>query len=347
MLVKNNHQIIFAGLYAPPANVLEVEGASHVDLHGSRSFFSLGLLRALIRLIKKEKPDVIQANGSDTLKYAVLAKVFMPGLRITYRNISMISAWSKKGSLRHSFNKWLFRHVDYVTSVGEQALQDLRQSYQYPSTQTAVIRRGIPHFDYDSSVEKKKIAATFQFNANATLLIHVGQFSPEKNHQFLIDCFPLIKKQCPDVKLLLLGEGKLLQEMKEKVMNKELQQDIIFVGYQKEVQRWLSAADLFVMTSTVEGVPGVVLEAGMQKVPAVAVNVGGVGEVVIDHQTGLLVPQHDAQLLADAVIDLLKDEEKRKQYGKNACTFVQQNYSLEKCRTSFEAVYEKLVKQAC
>lgn len=104
------HEIIFAGLYKNNNEILTVDNALNIDLALKKEgFLSLKLIKNLVRLIKTTKPDVIQCNGSDTLKYMVAASYFLPEVPILYRNISMISEWvdntSKKVLYRNLFKK--------------------------------------------------------------------------------------------------------------------------------------------------------------------------------------------------------------------------------------------------
>jgi glycosyltransferase involved in cell wall biosynthesis len=345
MLASNGHKVIFTGLYRAPEHVLTAKGAINIDLNGKKSAFSLSLLLHLIQLIRKEKPDIIQANGSDTLKYAVLAKLSNPDLKIIYRNISMVSAWSKQASFKQRFNRWLFTRVDAVTSVGQEALDDLIRTYRYPVSKAKLIRRGIPEVDADRNLFKQKIAVLFRFDAANPLLMHIGQFSAEKNHSFLIVSMRLLLKKMPQIKLVFIGEGQLFESTKSFVKQEGLDGSIFFAGHRENVQEWLSAADLFLMGSTIEGVPGVVLEAGMQSVPCVAVKVGGVGEVVKNNETGILLPTHDPESFSEAIYGLMLDENTRNRYGANAKQFVKSNYSLQQCLKHFESLYQMILTE--
>src|SRR4051812_29547527 len=79
MLSSHGHTVIYTGLYDPPANALVAEGSINKDLGGKKMFLNPWLLWKLIILIRTSKPDIIQANGSDTLKYAVFAKYYLHG----------------------------------------------------------------------------------------------------------------------------------------------------------------------------------------------------------------------------------------------------------------------------
>ena len=345
MLAGNGHEVIFAGLYHAPENILTAAGSRNIDLNGTKSPFSYALFRKLLKLVKDEKPDILQANGSDTLKYAVFVKLLYPKLNIVYRNISMVSAWAKEASFKRKFNQWLFKRVSRVTSVGQQSLEDLVKTYAYPVEKTRLIRRGIPAFNFDRVESRRKIAATFGFAESDAIVAHIGQFSPEKNHPFLVESFEKVIQQISNARLIFIGEGKAFHEVNDLVDKKGLQQNIFFAGHRDKVQEWLAGSDLFIMGSTIEGVPGVILEAGMQSLPSVAVKVGGVGEVVVNGSTGIIIEKHDSNEFSHAIISLLKDENLRNKLGSNARDFVMNHYSLENCLREFEILYNGILQE--
>ncbi len=345
MLAENGHEVIFAGLYTTKENIISARGAENIDLAGKKTALDLGLLKRLIKLIKNRKPDIIQANGSDTLKYAVFAKVFIPKLNIVYRNISMVSAWTKQASVKRKVNAWLFKRVDRVTSVGQQSLEDLVRTYGFPLVNTKLIRRGIPQYHFDAAFARKKITDEFGFPATDFILMHIGQFSPEKNHIFLIDSFEKILSHKNNSRLIFVGEGKKFNEIRKLVADRKLTDNIFFTGYRENVQELLAGSDLFILGSTIEGVPGVVLEAGMQSIPTVAVVAGGVGEVVINDETGILLPQHDTVTFSKAVISLMENNSLRRKLGDNARKFVEDRYSLQQCLNQFEILYADILKE--
>ncbi len=332
-------------MYHAPDNVLTAAGSRNIDLNGTKSPFSYTLFRKLLKLVKEEKPDILQANGSDTLKYAVFVKLVYPKLNIVYRNISMVSAWAKEASFKRKFNQWLFKRVSRVTSVGQQSLEDLVKTYAYPVEKTKLIRRGIPAFNFDRSTSRKKIATEFGFAESDPVVAHIGQFSPEKNHPFLVEAFEKVIQQISHARLIFIGEGKAFNDVKELVNQKGLQHNIFFAGHRDKVQEWLAGSDLFIMGSTIEGVPGVILEAGMQSLPSVAVSVGGVGEVVTNGSTGILLEKHNSDQFAVAIISLLNDESQRSKLGSKAKEFVMQHYSLENCLREFEILYNGILQE--
>ena len=342
-LSKRGHQVFFAGLYKPNTNELNVPGCINIDLNGKKKTIDFFLIWRLFRLVTKQQPDIIQANGSDTLKYIVFVSLFSKKFKIVYRNISMVSFWVKKNHWKLQFNKWLLRKIDFVTSVGDSSLNDFISFYSFPSSKAKVIRRGIPYFEYDKNTEKIKLANEFNFNYSDKLLIHIGQFSQEKNHSFLIKAFECLHKKDPTCRLILIGEGTLQTEIKKIVKEKNLQSHIFFAGHQTDVQKYLAASDLFVLCSLVEGVPGVILEAAIQKVPSLASNVGGVNEVIRNGFSGVLIDDNNADEFANEIHQLLTNDPERIRLGLNAFEFVKGHFSIQKCATDFEDLYYSLI----
>jgi len=346
-LLQRNHRILFVGLYAPANLPLEVEGAKQIDLITQKPrFFSIALLRKLIKLIKSEKPDLIQANGSDTLKYVVIAKLFTKLPPITYRNISMISVWINS-PIKKWWVKTVMKQVDFVTSVGEFARRDFIKSLNYPAEKIKVISRGIPLVSYQKNIGKEIIIKHFpQIGEDDPILIHVGNFSPEKNHAFLLETMPEILKNNPKIRLICLGEGKLWNQINEDIKRLNLEKNCFLFGFFPNPGQLISAADVLLLCSKVEGVPGVILEAGAQQIPAVAVSVGGVQEVLRDRETGFLLKDFSVNDFALKINILINDPQLRNNMGKNALELVKQQYDPETNAKTFETLYQHLIQSS-
>ena len=103
----------------------------------------------------------------------------------------------------------------------------------------------------------------------AYVIGHVGRFTVEKNHSFIIDCFREIKKVKKDAKLLLVGDGPLKRTIEEKVVNSGLKDDVIFTGNVKDVQNMYNAMDIFILPSLFEGLPVTGVEAQICGLPSI------------------------------------------------------------------------------
>jgi len=342
-LIKLGHEILFVGLYKNDINILEVPGAVNLDLVKKKEgSFSIRVVQELRKTILATKPDVIQCNGSDTLKYMVAVSFLIPKIPILYRNISMISEWVRKGPKRQLYKK-VFSRISHVSSVGEEAIEDFIRTFNYPRGQTSVIRRGIPLKKVDVDFHSKKLRSELGLESTDKIVMHIGNFSPEKNHEFLLDIFEEIKELRPGIKLVCVGNGILFDTIKNEIQRRNLQSSIYLLGFRKDIPEVLAASDCFVLASKVEGVPGVILEAGTQKKPSIATNVGGVSEVLIDGQTGFLIEDFNKKVFKEKLLEVLLNEDLRLKLGENAYNLVLNEFNPLKNAQKFEELYHRLI----
>lgn len=345
-LIGFGHEIIFAGLYKNDSEILMVEGAKNVDLCDIKPRgFSFKLVKTLAELINSEKPDVVQCNGSDTLKYMVTASFFVPKLPITYRNISTISEWINS-SLKLRVYKYLFKKVMHVTSVGSESIQDLITTLNYPQEHTSVIRRGIPIKQVKLSLPEYSLKNELKLKDSDKIVMHIGNFSPEKNHEFLLNIFSEIKEENPEIKLVCVGDGVTFQSIKHQIKNQNLENTVFLLGFRKDIPELLAQADCFVLASKIEGVPGVILEAASQRVPTVATNVGGVLEVLVNGKTGFIIDDFDKKEFKDRLLSLVTNPDLNKEMGANAFKLVQKKFNPIKNARKFEQLYARLANKA-
>lgn len=341
-LIELGHCVAFVGLYKIKDDVLLVEEADNRDLINKKtSIFSFQLVKRLVKLIKEFKPDVIQCNGSDTLKYTFAASYFVGDIPIVYRNISIISEWVSNKPKKIIY-KNMFRRIAHVTSVGDEAMADFIKTYNYPQYQTEVIRRGIPVKNVDKLGFSKRLRKHLGFDNSTKIVTHIGNFSPEKNHEFLIDVFSSLKAEHPEIKLICVGSGVLFDKIKNIIQQRRLEKTIFLLGFRKDIPEILAASDCLVLCSRVEGVPGVILEAGTQKTPSIANNVGGVSEVLINNKTGYLIDGLKKEEFRDKLIKLMKDDDLRKQFGENAYTMISKGFDPKETAKKFEKLYANL-----
>ena len=345
-LMKLGHEVIFVGLYENENDVLKVKNADNRDLVSVKNGkFSFEIVKKIIKLVNEIKPDVIQCNGSDTLKYTVAASMFFGNIPLVYRNISIISEWISSGPKKILYKK-MFQRIAHVTSVGDEAMADFIKTYNYPIARTEVIRRGIPIKAVNRLELYKDLRKNLGIHKKSKIAIHIGNFSPEKNHQFLLDIFKELKHEYPDIKLVCVGSGFLFEKTKEIAAQKGLSETVFFLGFRKDIPELLAASDCLVLCSKVEGVPGVVLEAGTQKIPSISTNVGGVSEVLKNGQTGFLIENFNKDEFKGKLIELMRNSELRKILGENAFNMISKGFDPEINAKKFENLYRNLITSA-
>lgn len=344
-LIKLGHSISFVGLYENMDNILVVENAENFDLSNKKTLpLSLSLISSLAKLVRRTKPDLIQCNGSDTLKYTILATRNYSQIPIIYRNISTISEWMNNYFSR-KFYHWLFKRVDFVTSVGEKSLEDLVLTFNYPKQQTAVIRRGIPMKSLNKQDAKLRLVEELDLHPKDKIVIHVGNFSPEKNHQFLLDIFHELKQQDTSIKLICVGDGQTFNQIKNDIFEQKLEHTIFLMGFRKDIPQLLAGSECFILCSLIEGVPGVIMEAAVQGVPAISSNVGGVSEVIENNKTGILIEGFNKEDYVRSVQKVISDDSLRSNLALNAYNQVLAKFDPVSNAKVVEELYYSLLKK--
>lgn len=305
-----------------------------------------GCLRRLASLLRNERPDIVQANGSDSLKYTVLARWLSSSrMPIVYRNISLASEWLR-GPVHRSWNRWLVRRVDHVAAVSDTTRRDFARTYGINGSRLSTIPIGTPLVDeVDKATARRRLSALASHPAGGPIVVHIGSFTPEKNHEHILHAFRIVVDRIHSAKLVLFGDGELRDSMEELVRSLGLEGAVTFAGARHDAAELAAGADLLVLFSSVEGLPGVVLEAGAGGVPTVSSRVGGVEEAIIDGQTGILVPAGDVDAFAREVVGLLNDDDRRQALGLQAREFVSSRYGLEQVADSFLELYRDLVRK--
>jgi glycosyltransferase involved in cell wall biosynthesis len=179
--------------------------------------------------------------------------------------------------------------------------------------------------------------------ARGPVLINVASLVREKNHQGLLRIFSRVAGRESKAQLLIVGKGALGASLKEEAVRLGLSDRIHFVGARKDVLELVQAAQVFVLPSIIEGLPGVILEAQYCKTPVVANDVGGISEVVQSGATGWLVPKGDEAAFDDAVGEVLRGGARVDEIVGNAHAQILGRFDNRVIAERFETVYKRVV----
>jgi len=271
---------------------------------GVSRMMSWKLFRNLYLLLRSQQPDIVHTHGGRANLYGRLA-ARLAGIKCvattvhSYSDLDYVKAWH---------NTW-FSLVDkltwFLTNRFVAVSYDLERSLRrrgVKEMQVSVVPNGIVPW------EGSKIDVRREFALSAgPIVCAVGRFVPVKRFDLLLQAFVRVLAEFPETTLLLIGEGPLLWQLKNLVKTLGVENRVVFTGYRADARMLLSNSDLFVMSSDMEGLPVVLLEALSAGVPVVATAVGGIPEVVRHGDTALLTPRGEAEPLAAAITDTLRD----------------------------------------
>lgn len=179
---------------------------------------------------------------------------------------------------------------------------------------------------------------------DALLLFSAGALVGHKDHATLLRAFARVREKFPETRLLIAGEGELRRELEALGVGLGLQGFVQFLGQRDDVPALIRAADLYVSSSWSEGLGTSVLEALGCETPVVATAAGGVGEMVIDGETGRLVPNRDPEALTDAIIGALRDPGQARSWAANGRARVEDLFTVDRMVDGTIAVYERLLQ---
>ncbi|MCC7118163.1 MAG: glycosyltransferase [Anaerolineales bacterium] len=203
-----------------------------------------------------------------------------------------------------------------------------------------MIKNGIAPLSLER-IDRREVRAEFDLQENDIFLLSVGRLVRQKAHEILISAMPQILKRHPNVKLGICGDGVLRTKLETQIENLRLASSVKLLGRWDNVSRFLIAADIFVLPSRWEGLPIALLEAMSAGLPVVATNVEGVDEVIVERESGFLVPVENSQLLAEAILKLIDDPRLLIDMGKAAQAQVFENYTEERMCEQYLALMLK------
>jgi glycosyltransferase involved in cell wall biosynthesis len=333
-------------LYSTNLNdVLEIPKAKTVDLTGRKmKTLNFTKIKELRFLIKNYNIDIIQANGSDTLKYAVAASLFIKKPKIVYRNISHVSYWINNNLIKREIYRFLFKKVNAIASVSHAAAIEFGAVMNVSLDKIKVIKRGIPNKNYDKEKSRAEINLDFNLINTNKLIVWAGALSTEKNPSFALEVIHHLNAIRKDCTLIMAGSGP--EEIKVKELINQLQLDnVLLIGFCNDIHRLLAAADVLILTSFIEGVPGIVLEAAAQKTPTIAVDCGSTSEALIHNKTGILVKTHNPTYFTEAIDLLFNSEQLSREYGNEAMAYVDREHNENRNANKFAALYQTLLSR--
>ena len=239
----------------------------------------------------------------------------------------------------HLDKRWLAR-MDALIAVSPEVRQQLQEAL--PGRNVELIPNGIDTDVFANIHKRTSLRQELGIAGEDMVVGAIGRLVPEKGYLFFLACAKRLACVYKKLKILIIGDGPLRGELEDWVETAGLQQSVTFLGVRKDIPELLSLIDIFVMASTSEGLPMVLLEAMAAGKPVVATRVGDIPNVVEHGVSALIVPPADPEALADAVETLLLDAALRDRLGSNARQKVVADYSAQKMARAYTKVYERL-----
>jgi glycosyltransferase involved in cell wall biosynthesis len=287
------------------------------------SFLNPFKLIRLRNLFRNEGVGTLIINLSSDLKIAGIAARMAGVEDIIYRRANAIPV---RNTL---LNRYLYRKVitRMIANSEETKRSVLTNNPKLiNANKIKVIYNGIDLSDKPSGLS----SPVYLKSDNELILGNAGRLSEEKGQIYLIHLAEILKEKGIKFKILIAGTGKLKAWLQKQARLRDVQDQVIFLGFVEEIQRFYTDIDIFLLTSLWEGFGYVMVEAMAQKKPVIAFDIRSSGEIVEHGQTGFLVPRGDVESMAERIIQLANDRQKLKELGTNGLKRVESMFTIDK-----------------
>jgi glycosyltransferase involved in cell wall biosynthesis len=316
----------------------------------------LAMLRALRRA---DLVHLVLAypTGKYQLTAALLARLGGRPLVATHQLVVDIGEIAMN-PLRRAFWRFafrLYRNLARVNIASSRAgWQSLVRRYSFPEASTELIHNGanLTRFAPVTGEQRRAIRQTIAdelagrpWPDDTLLACTVARLSVQKGLFDLVAAAAEVVRRIPTARFVIAGDGELREVLRARVAELHLTEQVLFAGARplSELARWLSAADVFVLSSHYEGMPLSLIEAMAAGCPVVATSVGGIPDVVSDDTVGRLVPPNDPGALARAITEVLANGDQRRSMSTAARARAVTAFDVSTCYQKTTAIYERIL----
>ncbi len=298
-------------------------------------------------LIKKEKYILVHTHSS---KAGILGRT---AAKLAYWRIIVIHTIHGLPFYpeQHKFLNFIYVNLERFCSlftnkiicVGRVMKEKTLSAHIGKEKKFVVIYSGFAVEKYtDSQINPEKERKKWGLEGEDLVIGKIGRLFPLKGQEYLLGVLPRIKKVLPRIKLVFVGEGILHKSLEEMAENLGIKDAVIFTGLlpAEEIPKIISTFDLLCHTSLREGLPKTVAQGLAAGKPVVAFDVDGTKEVIINEETGYLVPAKDTEKLASTIIKALSNMDKSKEMAREGQRLIKKLFPVEVMVNSIEKVYK-------
>lgn len=328
-----------ATLVAHPGGELRQRAREGLELIplAPKTEMDLGAAWRLSRLVKQLRPEILHAHDPHGVAMAAMA------LSMSTLPAKPPLVASRRVDFRmrgNTLSRWKYRQVDCFICASDAIRQMLLADGIEPS-RAVTVHEGID-LDRVAAAPAVNLHEELWLPHHAPIVGNVAALVPHKGHRHLIDAASLVLRQVPDTRFVIAGEGELRPNLERAIKDRRLEKHVLLAGFRPDVLSLHKAFDIFAMSSVTEGLGTSLLDAMAAGKPVVATTAGGIPEVVVDGETGFLVPPRDPHAMAEALVKLLKDSALRQQMGQAGRLRARRRFSAERMVQDTVRVYTRV-----
>ena len=303
-------------------------------------FAQVRSLAHLYKIMKDRRPDIVHTYFFWSILYGRLLKLAGAIKTLVENREDQGFDW---GMHEYLWLRWTNHLPDKVICVSEAVKQVVVERERMAESRVVVVNNGVD-LPQASSGMQEVTRRELGFTEDDLVLGMIANYNrPVKGVTNFLDAIPAIIAAVPSARFLFVGGGEEENALRDKARTLGVEHCVVFAGYKKDIHRYYEIMDISVLTSFSEGLSLTLLESMGYGIPIVATRVGGNPELVVEGETGYLVPVKDNRTLVDRIVSLLKDKELRGKMGRKARLRAEHEFRMRDVSSRYLEIYKGLL----
>lgn len=333
-LIQRGHQVKLVTLKCKPNDLLcDMKNIEHSSLKMSSIKGYVSALFKYRDIIANFKPDVVHSHLPHSIIFSRIAKLL---LRSSVKLVCTTHNYNVRSKLFAKLYRYTDFISDYNTNVSQAAVNRYIEERLYKSQNSCYVPNGFNVKKFIGNNNGRDILKKFNISDSDIVCIAMGRLHYQKNYPMMLFAMKKVVEEDAKIKLIILGDGPDKVKLERQCSKLGLERNVFFVGLVDNVSEYLSASDLYLMSSVFEGMPLAICEAMLSYLPMVVTDFNGVEEFVFDYYP--IVKQNDHSDFADKILYLSKKDCTRE--IKLARENIIDNYSIERVVDKWMSIYE-------
>lgn len=305
-------------------------------------------------IIKEFKPDIVHTHASKAgaLGRRAAAEMKVPVIVHTFHGHVFHSYFGHfKTYLYKSIERKLAKRSTGIISISELQKKELSHEHKICSDKKiTVIPLGFDLYKFQENRQENRISTRKEYDLTEQeiAIAIIGRLAPIKNHSLFLDVIEKVAgKTNKNLAVFIVGDGTEREKIESRIsgMNKFAHVRFVLTSWIKDIGKFNAGMDIICLTSDNEGTPVSLIEAQAANIPVISTNVGGVRDVVLDGETGFIVPKKSVKEFADKLLILIENEKKREKMSQNGWAFVEEKFHYKTLVRNMELYYRKLLNE--
>lgn len=320
-----------------------------VELLNQKSRYDFSVTKQIINIIKDERYDIVHCHGSRANWYMFLAKPFIKVPLITTVHSDYRKDFEGSNKYRYfvftTLNSIALRFFNYYIGVSAE-VKNMLIKRKFNRNRIFSVYNGIDLNEKIEYIEKKEFAEKYNLeeHIDKKWVGIAARIEPVKGIDVFIKGANEVIKEDKNILFIISGAGSLIKDMEKLCESLNIKDNVKFLGHMKDINSFYNSIDINCLTSHSETFGYVLLEGARFRKPAISSKVGGVPEIIINGETGILFEDGDYKQFANAILKLSRDYEYASKLGENLYMHAKENFSVENMVKKHIAIYESVIK---